>query len=207
MKKILVVLSFIILSLYLIFSLKSNIIYGADISAADKSLNINLFSDYEEKVEAIRENNESVYFDVANARLSDDFKINASGFSVMTQQIGSKVRIYVKGGNFENLNTVFKAKTNGMPFGKSKTAANAVIFLFMVYLARKAYSDTIKIAKGKSASDKIKTAVNLNRRLYNMDKKAPVIVSANNMTNVITKKSDIVDFQYAKDKKNIKIAI
>ncbi len=207
MKKALILAFILIISICSVCFSKTNNIYSADAVIKNGNLVLNLKSDYKEKVKIARENSTSVYFDIENAKLADRFMANSNEMPVMVQQIGSKVRIYLHGGNFNEIQTNIMATKGTMPINPNKVVFGSIILCFMIYLARRAYFDTIKLAKDKSTTIHIKTAIDLNKQLYNMDRKKTPVIAAYNMTNTITRQDNYVDFQYAKDRKNIKIAI
>ena len=62
-----------------------------------------------------------------------------------------------------------------MPINPKKTVFGLMILCLVGYLARKAYFDTIELAKDKSTTIHIKTAIDLNKQLYNMDRKVRVV--------------------------------
>ncbi len=163
---------------------------------------MNIQSEYKSPVKNIN----GQYFDIKNAKLSKnfnaDYKDKTSSLSIVSQQIGSKVRIYVKGNNTENIQTNITSKEGRAPVDLTKSV---LLALFLTLVALKSYSATIRLASDiEDIKYPMKEARTLNRGLLKV-KKSPEIV-LNSMTNTI--KEDVyIDFQYAKDKKNIKIAI
>lgn len=207
MKKAVILAFILIITVCTICFSKTNNIYSADISNKNGVLTLNLRSDYNEKIKVSKENPYNIYFDIENAKLSDRFMANSNDTSVMVQQIGSKVRIYINGGHFKDVKTNMAGHKGNMPMNPNKIVFGLMFLYLIGYLARKAYFDTIELAKDKSTTIHIKTAIDLNEQLYNMDRKSSPVIAAHNMTNTISKQDVYVDFQYAKDRKNIKIAI
>ena len=207
MKKAVILAFILIITVCTICFSKTNNIYSADISNKNGVLTLNLRSDYNEKIKVSKENPYNIYFDIENAKLSDRFMANSNDTSVMVQQIGSKVRIYINGGHFKDVKTNMTGHKGNMPMNPNKIVFGLMFLYLIGYLARKAYFDTIELAKDKSTTIHIKTAIDLNEQLYNMDRKSSPVIAAHNMTNMISKQDVYVDFQYAKDRKNIKIAI
>ncbi len=207
MKKAVILAFILIITVCTICFSKTNNIYSADISNKNGVLTLNLRSDYNEKIKVSKENPYNIYFDIENAKLSDRFMANSNDTSVMVQQIGSKVRIYINGGHFKDVKTNMTGHKGNMPMNPNKIVFGLMFLYLIGYLARKAYFDTIELAKDKSTTIHIKTAIDLNEQLYNMDRKSSPVIAAHNMTNTISKQDVYVDFQYAKDRKNIKIAI
>lgn len=207
MKKAVILAFILIITVCTVCFSKTNNIYSADISNKNGILTLNIKSDYNEKIKVTKENPYNVYFDIENAKLADRFIANSNDTPIMVQQIGSKVRIYLNNANFKNLETNIIGHKGNMPINPTKTVFGLMFLCLVYYLARKTYSDTIELAKDKSTTIHIKTAINLNEQLYNMDRKNSPVIAAHNMTNTIAKQNNYVDFQYAKDRKNIKIAI
>ncbi len=194
--------------LYFNMSSYKNLIYGADIINNNGNLTLNIKSDYKEDIEPVRENQKSVYFDIKNAKLSDNFMSESDNMIIVAQEIGSRVRIYLTGEDIENLNASISANRGNTPFNKGKTAAEAVFVLSLLYLVKRSCFDTIKTAKPKITQTPVREAMSLNRQLYDMNKRNIPVIAASNMTNPVNKNPEVyVDFQYAKDRKNIKIAI
>ena len=207
MKKAVILAFILIITVCTVCFSKTNNIYSADITNKNGVLTLNLKSDYNEKIKVTKENPYNIYFDIENAKLSGRFIANSNDTPVMVQQIGSKARIYLNGGPFKNVETKMVGYKGNMPINPKKTVFGLMILCLVGYLAMKAYFDTIELAKDKSTTIHIKTAIDLNKQLYNMDRKNSPVIAAHNMTDTISKQDVYVDFQYAKDRKNIKIAI
>lgn len=108
----------ILLLLALIFLPKkvfsnNNFIYSLEVIKDSDSpvYELVLKSDYKAKIKSKSESDNSIYFDIKNASLKENFSAmydNAQGIeSVIAQQIGTKVRIYIKGDNTKNTKISF----------------------------------------------------------------------------------------------------
>ena len=168
---------------------------------------LNIASEYNNKIKTVKENNESVYFDIKNSYLEDGYKSSSeSGLTLLTQQIGNKTRIYVKGENLNNIKVIFDSRNGSYPFNYSLFAILTGIFALFLYVVQKSYSATIKLKdEMHSVKTPMQTAANLNRSLYEQNRKKPEIVLNRVYTNPI--KTEVYDFEFAKNRKNTKIAI
>lgn len=146
------------------------------------------------------------YIDIKNAKLADSFNADytdkTSTASIVVQQIGSKVRISLIGKNINEIKTQINPKQGKPPVDWTKSVLVAMVLTFV---ALKCYSDTIKLASDieniKYPSDEVKM---LNRGMLKIKKRPEIVL--NSLSNPV--KEDVyIDFQYAKDRKNIKIAI
>ena len=209
MKKI-ITLFFIIGLFFLISSnFQQNNIKEAYIEKADNgSITLNLKTDYSDKLNMVWENDSSVYFDLKNARLSDSYKTDyTADISVVTQQIGRKVRIYLKGENLHNLKAVFMADKMAAPVDYGEMGFGFVILSLIMLIAQKSYSAKMKErTESIYVKTPIKTAMYLNKQLNETAvRRRPEIVLNGAYTNPI--QNEVYDFQFAKNKKNTKIAI
>ena len=168
---------------------------------------LNVASEYNNKVKTIKESNSSVYFDIKNSYLEDGYKSSsANGLTLLTQQIGNKTRIYVKGENVNNINIIFDSKNGSYPFNYHLFAILSGFFALFLYIVQKSYSATIKLKdEMQSFKTPMQTALNLNRSLYEKNRKKPEIVLNRTYTDPI--KTEVYDFEFAKNRKNKKIAI
>lgn len=188
---------------------KQNNIYEINVNKTDSgTINLQLKGDYKENFQTVKENKESVYFDIKNARLAEGFKTDYKGdLSVVAQQIGSKVRVYLKGENSDKTHAIFVAPKGFQPVDYNKAAALCGILGLLTIVAIKSCSATIRLAKADlTVKTPIKAAGDLNRQLCEFGKrKSPELVLS--ASNPIKQQNEVYDFQFAKDKKNIKIAI
>lgn len=207
MKK-LIIISLIFASMIFTILAKTNTNSISEISInTNKELApiVNIKSTYIENFNLIKENEKSVYFDIKNAKLTNNYKTDYStDLSIVTQQIGSKIRVYLKGDNLDGTSVVFNSDK-----GINTTDYNALALLSgmlaLVYLlAQKSYSATIKMKSKTTSKMPIQTAMNLNRQILETDRKKPEIV-LRKATNPI--KNEVYDFKFAKNKKKTKIAI
>lgn len=207
MKKIIILL-LIMGSLFLFFkNADKNIIKEANILKSQNEIILNLKSDYKTDINLVKENSESVYFDIKNAFLKEDYKVTGEGdLSVLSQQIGDKVRIYLKGNNLSAPIVQIEALKQNAPFDYAFFAIISFLTAFLLILAQKSYSATIKLRENTvSVKTPMQTAMNLNRSLYDKDRRKPEIVLNKYYTNPV--KTEIYDFEFAKNRKNTKIAI
>lgn len=213
MKKIALVLVLLFLLITRTAFSKENLIYEINLNNKlndEGKVELVLKSDFKGDIKTVEENKNSVYFDIENAKLSDDFKTNFNGknsaVSIVSQQIGSKVRIYVKGEN-PNMFTASLFSEKNIKNTMYTPWYPLLAFMILVSLvAIKVCSATIKMSSKRANIQKrnsMNDAARLNRKLYGT-KTAPVLVSKS--TNPI-RPNVYVDFNRAKDKQNIKLAI
>lgn len=207
MKKI--IISLLILGSIFLFlgSANKNIISEANILKTGNAAALNLKSEYNANFNKVKESKDSVYFDIKNATLKDDYITKGDGgLIVLSQQIGNKVRIYVKGDNIDDLKINFDSKNKNFPVNYNLYGIAALFAAFLLVLAQKSYSATIKLKRETiSVKSPMQTAMNLNRQLYDKGRKKPEIVLNRNYTNPV--KREVYDFEFAKNRKNTKIAI
>lgn len=201
MKKLAICLFIAMTGIFSMVFSKENTINEVKLNSQMGAPVLNISSEYKEKL-----NFEDNYIDIKNAKLSDGFKADyadkTSSISIVAQQIGSNVRIYLKGVDINNIKTQIEANKGNSPIDWPKST---LLALFLTFVALKSCSATMKLA---SDIENIKYPVNeaktLNRGMFKINKSPEIVL--NSMTNTI--KEDVyIDFQYAKDKKNIKIAI
>ena len=192
----------------MVFS-KDNTIYEIGLGR-DKNKNIvlNLKSDFKEEIKTVKEDGGSVYFDIQNAKLDKNFKTTYSNtnepVSIVSQQIGSKVRIYLIGEDTDSLHAAFAANEGFQPFEFNKMWLMGIIAAFVSFVALRSYSATIRLSSGNAnVANPMDTAINLNRQLYGTIKKPELVL---NSTNPV-KSNVYVDFNKAKERQNVKIAI
>ena len=174
MKKIILCLLFFIFLLPEAAFSSDNFIYSIDVSRnpADKNVTLDIKSDYMTKVTNKVDEIGREYFDIKDASLKENFSVKyneASGVeSVIAQQIGNKVRIYVKGENTEgaliNFNNVenqpYPDRSAGYALCIFALISSAILILFK--------------KKAKRLNDKAKILHNTaSRAVYNnlMEKK------------------------------------
>lgn len=188
---------------------KDNTIYEINLkSDKNRDIVLNLKSDFKSEIKPVKENEGSVYFDIKNAKLDKNFKTTYSKtnepFSVVSQQIGSKVRIYLLGEDIDNFHAAFASNKGVNPFEFNKMWIIGLIAAFVSFVALKSYSATMRLTSDNvKVNNPMKTAMNLNRQLYSIRKKPELVL---NSTNPV-KSGVYVDFNRAKEQKDIKIAI
>lgn len=207
MKKF-IIISLIFASMIFTILAKTNINNISEISInTNKELSpiVNIKSTYIENFNLIKENKKSVYFDIKNAKLTDNYKTDYSAdLSVVTQQIGSKIRVYLKGDNIDGTSVVFNSDKGINTTDYNALALLSGILALVYILAQKSYSATIKMKSKTTSNMPIQTAMNLNRQILETGRKKPEI-ALRKATNPI--KNEVYDFKFAKNKKKTKIAI
>lgn len=209
MKKIIGLMSVLCISFIIASFLNVNTINEINLDKdTDSKVVLSIVSDYAQKLKLVKENNNSVYYDIKNSKLNEELKTNYIGdISVVTQQIGSKVRVYLKGENLENTEVAFVANSGFMPVNYSQMALFfGLISLFSILVTKLSSAKMELEEKRVTLITPVQSAANLNRQFYEFGtRKAPELVLSSAFTNPV--KSEVYDFQYAKDRKNIKIAI
>ena len=179
MKKIILCLLFFIFLLPQAAFSSDNFIYSIDVSrdSTDKHVVLNIKSDYMTKItnkvdEAGRE-----YFDIKDASLKENFSVKYNGASgvesVIAQQIGNKVRIYVKGENTNGTLLNFNNVEN-QPYPDRSAAYALCIFALISFAILSVFKK-----KAKKLNDKANFLQNAtSRAVYsNLMEKKPDINS------------------------------
>ena len=210
MKKIVFLAIFIIVALFQKEAFANeNIIREIGVNANNDTIYLNIKSDYKEPYKTVKQNDGSFYVELKDAQLDDNYKTNSiEDTGILTQQIGSKARIYVLGDNTnKKIQTNLISQKGEKPVDYNEFGMILFLVGSLFVLALKFYSDTIKKAfDGNSVKCLYddKEEVMLNKELLK-NKIKPELVQ-HNKTNPITNEV-FVNFEYAKNKKNIKIAI
>ena len=96
-----------------------NFIYAINVNreeVAGKNIQLNIKSDYKTDIKHKIDEVGREYFDIKDASLKENFSVqynNANGVeSVIAQQIGNKVRVYVNGNDIENIAVNFNNVEN-----------------------------------------------------------------------------------------------
>ncbi len=191
---------------------QNNVIYQieADKNHSSGSIVLNIKSDYKENYRTVKESPASIYFDIKNAQISDNintiYSDETGNISIVAQQIGKNARIYIKGENLAGSSVNFAASKGMRPFDVREPLFFISLTLGALLVAFKFYSATIKLIKEDFAFNTASKTIALNGELFeNIKLRSPEIVSKK-ATDPI-RKSVYADFQYAKNRKNIKIAI
>ncbi len=174
---------------------------------SDNKVVINLKSDYKNDVKVVKEGASSFYFDIKNATLAKSYSaLGSENLSILTQQIGKKVRVYLKGDidGVLYVNSISNWDKTLPDYGFLSLLTGILSLLFL--LVFKIYSATIRL---KEETFYIKapmtSAMSLNKKLYTIDRRKPEIITAKKYSNPI--ENDVYDFEFAKNKNNVKIAI
>ena len=205
MKKIVFLVMAFLFAIFQTAYANNNMIYEINAEKAPDSVHVNIKSDYGEKIKTVRENRESVYFDIKDTKLSDNFKTDTKGdISLVCQQINSKVRVYIKGESVSNLQTNIVAIKGQKPFDYGNFAIILGVFCVISFIAIRFYSATISLATYKTSIKTPKMLYSgLSDRICNYDRHPEIVYSKTNPV-----KSDVyVDFEYLKNRKNVKVAL
>ncbi len=209
MKKIIGLLSVLCISFLIASFVNVNTIHEIGVvNNGSSNLVLSLKSDFAQKMNLVKENDRSVYYDLKNARLDKDLISSyLADVSVVTQQIGSKVRIYLKGKNIDNIEVAFVGNNGFMPIDYNQIAIICGLLSLISFVATKISSATMKLKEKRvTLITPVQSAMNLNRQFYEFGtRKSPELVLSSAITNPI--QTEVYDFQYAKNRKNIKIAI
>ena len=108
------------------------------------------------------------------------------------------------GEDIDNFHAAFASNKGVNPFEFNKMWIIGLIAAFVSFVALKSYSATMRLTSDNvKVNNPMKTAMNLNRQLYSIRKKPELVL---NSTNPV-KSGVYVDFNRAKEQKDIKIAI
>ncbi len=166
MKKIIISLLFcLFLSPLAAFS-NSNFIYAINVSPDDISsgnIKLEVKSDYKTNVKNRIDEMGREYFDIKDASLKENFVIqynNVNGVeSVIAQQIGNKVRIYVNGSSIKNVTVNFN-NVESQPYPDKSAGYALLVFAFAVCALLGIFKRKAKNIKTKALKNKIQTVKN-----------------------------------------------
>lgn len=142
MKKFITVVLFALLLLPQAAFSGNNFIYSINVTNDKETDNVvlDVKSDYKTKIKYKLDESGRRYFDIKDASLKENFSVNygnASGIEgVIAQQIGSKVRIYIKGDETENIAVNFNNVENQAYPEKSTTYALIMFAAIMAAISR-----------------------------------------------------------------------
>lgn len=140
MKKIILLLCLLFCFIFLPQAALSNdnFIYSINVNrtGADNSIKLDIKSDYKTKTINKIDETGREYFDIKDASLKENFSIqynNASGVeSVIAQQIGNKVRIYITGEDIEDIFVNFNNVEN-QPYPNKSAGYALIIFALSIF--------------------------------------------------------------------------
>ncbi len=185
MKKIIISLLFcLFLSPLAAFS-NNNFIYAINVNRLNdpsESVKLDIKSDYKTEIKSRVDEMGREYFDIKEASLKENFAVqynNANGVeSVIAQQIGNKVRIYVTGSDIENVILNFNNVEN-QPYPDKSAGYALLIFAVVICALLRAFKRKAKTIKAKAIiSAKLAKAQNIqnpaSKAVYNnlMEKRA-----------------------------------
>ena len=163
MKRIIILLLFGMLLLPQCAFSNDNFIYAINVNRDEISgsnISLNIKSDYKTNIKHKIDETGREYFDIKDASLKENFAVqynNANGVdSVIAQQIGNKVRVYVNGSDIENISVNFNNIEN-QPY-PDKSAGYALSVLALIVCA--IFSAFKKKAKRLKAKAKFIQAIN-----------------------------------------------
>lgn len=156
MKKLIISLLFCLFLTPLAAFSNNNFIYSINVSSDDvltNGIKLEIKSDYRTDIKSKIDEMGREYFDIKDASLKENFAVrynNVNGVeSVIAQQIGNKVRIYVTGNGISDVDLVFNNVEN-QPY-PDKSAGYALLVFGVVICA------LFRIFKRKAKRFKIKT--------------------------------------------------
>lgn len=155
MKKIILCL---LLSFFLLpqaaFS-NDNFIYSINVNRTnnDKNIHLNIKSDYKTKTINKIDATGREYFDIKDASLKENFSIqynNAVGVeSVIAQQIGNKVRVYIKADDINDISITFNNVEN-QPYPDKSAGHALLVFTVLVFALFRAFKKKAKRLNAKA---------------------------------------------------------
>ncbi len=164
MKKLIISLLFcLFLSPLAAFS-NNNFIYAINVNPDEVSTNsirLDIKSDYKTNVKNSIDEMGREYFDIKDASLKENFAVqynNVSGVeSVIAQQIGNKVRIYVTGNDIEDVVINFN-NVETQPYPDKSAGYALLVFAFIVCILFRMFKRKAKTIKVNALKDKITDA-------------------------------------------------
>lgn len=164
MKKLIISLLFcLFLSPLAAFS-NNNFIYAINVNPDDvltNGIKLDIKSDYKTNVKTNIDEAGREYFDIKDASLKENFAIqynNVSGVeSVIAQQIGNKVRIYVTGNGIEDVAINFN-NVEVQPYPDKSAGYALLVFAFVVCVLFRMFKRKAKTIKVNALKDKITDA-------------------------------------------------
>lgn len=180
MKKIIISLLFCLLLTPLAAFSNNNFIYSINVTKDDaftSGVKLAIKSDYKTNVKSRIDEMGREYFDIKDASLKENFAVqynNANGVeSVIAQQIGNKVRIYVTGNDVQNVDILFNNVEN-QPYPDKSAGYALLVFAFIVCALFKIFKKKARIFKAKTLKINMPSVQNpTSKAVYNnlMDKK------------------------------------
>lgn len=155
MKKIILCLLFSLFFVPQVAFSNDNFIYSINVSRNNdaQNLQLDIKSDYKTKITNKIDELGREYFDIKDASLKENFVIqysNAKGVeSVIAQQIGNKVRIYIKGDDIDNIATNFRNVEN-QPYPDKSAGYVLLVFGFIVFSVFRIFKKKAKRLNAKA---------------------------------------------------------
>lgn len=156
MKKIILILLFGVLLIPQCAFSNDNFIYAINVNreeVAGKNILLNIKSDYKTDIKHKIDETGREYFDIKDASLKENFVIqynNANGVeSVIAQQIGNKVRVYINGNDIENITVNFNNVEN-QPYPDKSAGYALGVFALIICAVFRAFKKKAKRLKAKA---------------------------------------------------------
>ena len=156
MKRIIILLLFGMLLLPQCAFSNDNFIYAINVNRDEISgsnISLNIKSDYKTNIKHKIDETGREYFDIKDASLKENFAVqynNANGVdSVIAQQIGNKVRVYVNGSDIENISVNFNNVEN-QPYPDKSAGYALSVFALIVCAIFSAFKKKAKRLKAKA---------------------------------------------------------
>ncbi len=180
MKKIIISLLFCLLLTPLAAFSNNNFIYSINVSPDDTLSNgvrLAVKSDFKTNIKNRIDEMGREYFDIKDASLKENFAVqynNVNGVeSVIAQQIGNKVRIYVTGNDVDNVEILFN-NVESQPYPDKSAGYALLVFAIIVCALFRMFKRKAKIFKAKTLKINMPSVQNpASKAVYNnlMDKK------------------------------------
>lgn len=202
MKKIILILLFGVLLIPQCAFSNDNFIYAINVSraeTADKNVYLDIKSDYKTEIKHKLDEADRQYFDIKDASLKENFSVqynNANGVeSVIAQQIGNKVRVYVSGNDIENVTVNFDNVEN-QPYPDKSAGYALGVFALIVCAVFRVFQAKAKRLKKRAKIVQNSAKNNASKAVYNnlMEKKTSTKVYDNRSLtlNELNKKSNLM---------------
>ncbi len=179
MKKIILILLFGVLLIPQCAFSNDNFIYSINVGrteVAGNKIQLNIKSDYKTNIKHKIDEAGREYFDIKDASLKENFSVqynNANRIeSVIAQQIGSKVRVYINGSDIEDIVVNFNNVEN-QPYPDKSAGYALGVFALIICAVLRAFKKKAKRLKAKAKFIQNSAKNNASRTVYNnlMEKK------------------------------------
>lgn len=164
-----------------------NFIYAINVNrteVAGNKIQLNIKSDYKTNIKHKIDEVGREYFDIKDASLKENFSVqysNANGVeSVIAQQIGNKVRVYVNGNDIEDIIVNFNNVEN-QPYPDKSAGYALGVFALIICAVFRACKKKAKRLKAKAKFIQNSAKNNASKAVYNnlMEKKTSAKIQDN----------------------------